>query len=118
MHETHVAQRAAAEQNFKIEAREFDTAWEVRVSDHNDRCRSTEEETISRHAFELQEFRTANGGLPFKPKFSPDLLNLRMRQEKLVRQKKYQEAERLRLAADAQEKVELAGQLDEFRFKV
>lgn len=91
---------------------------EPQIREHNGRCELQFSTNAERQAEELRAYQQSNAGIPFRFKPPPDLLNLRSRQEALVRQKKYTEADRIRAEADIREQLEVAVQQEDYQFKV
>lgn len=106
--------RAAQEQELQdIEAAqkaqflEFSQAWDNYMSDYEATAYLSLEKLKEKHMVEFQKFQIKiRDDLKKKMKFSKDLLELRDREAKLVRMKRYDEAERIKMKADLLEEFE------------
>ena len=106
--------RAAQEQELQnIEAAqkaqflEFSQAWDNYMSDYEATAYLSLEKLKEKHMLEFQQFQEKiRKELRQKMKFSKDLLELRDREAKLVRMKRYDEAERIKMKADLLEEFE------------
>ena len=106
--------RAAQEQELQnIEAAqkaqflEFSQAWDNYMSDYEATAYLSLEKLKEKHMLEFQQFQEKiRKELKQKMKFSKDLLELRDREAKLVRLKRYDEAERIKMKADLLEEFE------------
>lgn len=106
--------RAAQEQELQnIEAAqkaqflEFSQAWDNYMSDYEATAYLSLEKLKEKHMLEFQQFQDKiRKELTQKMKFSKDLLDLRDREAKLVRMKRYDEAEKIKMKADLLEEFE------------
>ena len=106
--------RAAQEQELQdIEAAqkaqflEFSQAWDNYMSDYEATAYLSLEKLKEKHMIEFQNYQEKiRTELKKKMKFSKDLLELRDREAKLVRMKRYDEAERIKQKADLLEEFE------------
>ena len=63
---------------------------------------------LERHSMELAEFHAEmTSEIPWRPKFSKELLNLRKVQDTLAKAKQYSDAHKVKLKADRREAMEL-----------
>merc|ERR1712139_201062 len=77
--------------------REFMEVWETERIPELDECvRALESELCERQKIELQEFRTRLAAEPYKPKFSPGVLDMQRRMDCMGRQEMYPDAKRLK----------------------
>ena len=66
----------------------FNNFWDYKSMELNRQFLLIEQEILSKHEEEMAAFlENARMSLPFKPKESPELLNLRKIQQTLIRQK-------------------------------
>lgn len=106
--------RAAQEQELQnIEAAqkaqflEFSQAWDNYMSDYEATAYLSLEKLKEKHMLEFQQFQDKiRRELRARMKFSKDLLELRDKENKLVRMKRYEEAEKVKMKADLLEEFE------------
>ena len=91
----------------KAQFLEFSQGWDNYMSDYEATAYLSLEKLKEKHMLEFQQFQNKiRQDLRSKMKFSKDLLELRDREAKLVRMKRYDEAERIKMKADLLEEFE------------
>ena len=91
----------------KAQFLEFSQAWDNYMSDYEATAYLSLEKLKEKHMLEFQQFQDKiRKELRQKMKFSKDLLDLRDREAKLVRMKRYDDAEKIKLKADLLEEFE------------
>ena len=86
---------------------EFSQAWDHYMSDYEATAYLSLEKLKEKHMLEFEQFQDRiRKELRAKMKFSKDLLELRDKEAKLVRAKRYEEAERVKMKADLLEEFE------------
>lgn len=86
---------------------EFSQAWDNYMSDYEATAYLSLEKLKEKHLLEFQQFRdNITKELRKKMKFSKDLLELRDKEAKLVKMKRYEEAEKIKMKADLLEEFE------------
>lgn len=106
--------RAAQEQELqniesaqKAQFLEFSQAWDNYMSDYEATAYLSLEKLKEKHMLEFQQFQDKiRRELRARMKFSKDLLELRDKEAKLVRMKRYEEAEKVKMKADLLEEFE------------
>merc|ERR1712093_64539 len=88
---------------------EFMEVWETERIPELDECvRALESELCERQKIELQEFRTRLAAEPYKPKFSPGVLDMQRRMDCMGRQEMYPNAKNLKKEIQDSREKELA----------
>ncbi len=86
---------------------EFSQAWDHYMSDYEATAYLSLEKLKEKHMLEFEQFQERiRKELRAKMKFSKDLLELRDKESKLVKAKRYEEAERVKMKADLLEEFE------------
>ncbi len=86
---------------------EFSQAWDHYMSDYEATAYLSLEKLKEKHMLEFEQFQDrTRKELRAKMKFSKDLLELRDKEAKLVKVKRYEEAERVKMKADLLEEFE------------
>jgi len=102
-----IAERVKVEEAHMMEFQQFNAEWDRRMEEYDVKAIELEEAMKQRHADDLNEFRRKAAAAALRPKFGPELLNLRKIQATLAKQKEYAEAHKVKLKADALEAREL-----------
>ncbi|CAI2369820.1 unnamed protein product [Moneuplotes crassus] len=91
----------------KAQFLEFSQAWDNYMSDYEATAYLSLEKLKEKHILEFQQFsEKVQGELRKKMKFSKDLIELRDKEAKLVKLKRYEEAEKVKMKADLLEQFE------------
>ncbi|CDW89445.1 ca2+-binding protein (ef-hand superfamily) [Stylonychia lemnae] len=91
----------------KAQFLEFSQAWDNYMSDYEATAYLSLEKLKEKHMLEFQQFQEKiRKELRAKMKFSKDLLELRDKEAKLVKMKRYEEAEKVKMKADLLEEFE------------
>lgn len=86
---------------------EFSQAWDNYMSDYEATAYLSLEKLKEKHLLEFQQFtENSEKELRKKMKFSKDLIELRDKEAKLVKMKRYEEAEKIKMKADLLEQFE------------
>ncbi|KAL4441556.1 hypothetical protein ABPG74_021488 [Tetrahymena malaccensis] len=86
---------------------EFDRAWEQFLKEYDQTSKDTVEALEERHVQELEQYsQQVKQELALKQKFSKHLLDLRYKEQMLVKLKNYPEAEKIKIKADQLEEIE------------
>lgn len=86
---------------------EFSQAWDNYMSDYEATAYLSLEKLKEKHLLEFQQFsEKIQKDLKKKMKFSKDLIELRDKEAKLVKMKRYEEAEKIKMKADLLEQFE------------
>lgn len=86
---------------------EFSQAWDNYMSDYEATAYLSLEKLKEKHLLEFQQFsERIQKDLKKKMKFSRDLIELRDKEAKLVKMKRYEEAEKIKMKADLLEQFE------------
>ena len=103
-----VAQRLAVEELHIHEFQQFNSMWDRKMKDFEDRAGELLELMRQRHVIDIEDFRQKHVQCPNrKPKFSKEMLELRKVELTLARQTEYAEAQIVKVKADALEAAEL-----------
>lgn len=98
---------------------EFSQAWDHYMSDYEATAYLSLEKLKEKHMLEFEQFQDKiRKELSAKMKFSKDLLELRDKEAKLVKAKRYEEAERVKMKADLLEEFERSKLEAEVSFKL
>jgi len=104
----HIAERLDVEEAHMREFEQFNGNWNRKMREYDERTCLLEEAMEEKHSHELHAWQeNMQNQFLLRPKFSRDLLNLRDIEDKLAKQKKYAEAQKVKLKADMMEKWEL-----------
>lgn len=91
----------------KAQFLEFSQAWDNYMSDYEATAYLSLEKLKEKHLLEFQQFQeNITKELRKKMKFSKDLIELRDKEAKLVKMKRYEEAEKIKMKADLLEQFE------------
>ena len=103
----HISEKLGVEEAHMLEFRQFNAQWDKKLQDYDGNAKGLLDAMRERHTKELQEFQAKTLAKQQFPKFSPALLNYRRIEEHLVKAGDYNEAHKVKMKADAMEKVEL-----------
>jgi len=103
----HISEKLGVEEAHMLEFRQFNAQWDKKLQEYDGNAQGLLDAMKERHAKELQEFQAKTLGKQQFPKFSPALLNCRRIEEHLVKAGDYNEAHKVKMKADAMEKIEL-----------
>jgi len=104
----HQADKEALLQELDRGMQEFLDGWRnVKVSELDAFVEELLRGSKERAEIELRQFQTSLNAKPFKPKFSPEVLDLQRRMECLGQQEMYQEAKKLKKKIEQLQEVEL-----------
>eukprot|EP00769_Ergobibamus_cyprinoides_P001796 gnl/Ergobibamus_cyprinoides/287.p1 GENE.gnl/Ergobibamus_cyprinoides/287~~gnl/Ergobibamus_cyprinoides/287.p1 ORF type:complete len:456 (+),score=147.46 gnl/Ergobibamus_cyprinoides/287:1-1368(+) len=103
----HQAELTAVEQAHSREIERFRSAWDERLAQFDERATELDSAMQDRHTTEFADYRQKVEAKPCRVKFSSQLLNMRRIEQTLAKQKKYAEAQHVKLRADALERWEV-----------
>lgn len=104
----HISERLDVEEAHMREFQQFNDRWNEKMREFDERTALLEEAMKEKHAEELAAWQEAiQHQFMLRPKLSRDLLNLRSIEDSLAKQKKYSEAQRVKMKADVMEQWEL-----------
>lgn len=103
----HISEKLGVEEAHMLEFRQFNAQWDNTLQDYDGNSQRLLDAMKERHTKELQEFQAKTLAKQQFPKFSPTLLNYRRIEEHLVKAGDYNEAHKVKMKADAMEKIEL-----------
>lgn len=102
-----IAQRLGVEEAHMLEFQQFNTMWDLKTTEYEERAAELLEAMRQRHVLDQREFRKKTASeQPRKPKFSKELLDLRRVEVTLARQGEYVEAQQVKVKADTLEEAE------------
>ena len=103
-----IAQRLGVEEAHMLEFQQFNSMWDNKMKEYEQRAGELLEAMRQRHMLDLREFHKKKDEAPeLKPKHSKDLLDLRKIQVTLAKQGDYAEAQKVKVRADALEATEI-----------
>ena len=103
-----IAQRLGVEEAHMLEFQQFNSMWDRKMKEYEQRAGELLEAMRQRHMLDLREFQNKLQEAPeLKPKHSKDLLDLRRIQVTLAKQGDYTEAQKVKVQADALEMAEI-----------
>ena len=101
----HISEKLGVEEAHMLEFRQFNAQWDKKLQEYDGNAQGLLDAMKERHAKQLQEFQAKTLAKQQFPKFSPALLNCRRIEEHLVKAGDYNEAHKVKMKADAMEKV-------------
>merc|ERR1711934_1124158 len=91
-----------------MEFQQFNAIWDKKMEEFEMNAKQLIDTMRMKHASELFRFKDKlQKSMPYRPKFSKELLNSRKIQETLPKMKQYAEAHKIKLKADRLEEIEL-----------
>ena len=106
MRSRQIEELLGVEEAHMLEFEQFNTTWDRRMAEYEERAERLVEAMKERHAQELTELRDKLLARTPRPKFSRELLNLRRVQEHLAKARDYREAHETKRKADVLEACE------------
>merc|ERR1711990_353587 len=108
MRSRQITERLGVEEAHMMEFQQFNAIWDKKMEEFEMNAKELIDNMRKKHANELFRFKDKlQKNLPYRPKFSKELLNTRKIQETLAKMKQYAEAHKVKLKADHLEQVEL-----------
>ena len=107
MRSRQIAQRLGVEEAHMLEFQQFNAMWDRKTSEYEERAAELLEAMRQRHELDAREQRHEQQAAG-RPKHSSKLLDLRRIEVSLAKQGDYQEAQKVKVRADAMEKAEVA----------
>jgi len=108
MRSRQIAQRLGVEEAHMLEFQQFNSMWDQKMKEYEQRAGELLEAMRQRHMLDLREFHKKQQEAPeLKPKHSKDLLDLRRIEVTLAKQGDYAEAQKVKVRADALEVSEI-----------
>lgn len=102
-----IAQRLGIEEAHMLEFQQFNTMWDRKMKEYDERATELLEAMRQRHEFDMSEYQQKKlAEAPRKPKHSSELLDLRRIELVLAKQGEYAEAQKVKVRADALEAAE------------
>merc|ERR1712167_318572 len=103
-----ITERLGVEEAHMMEFQQFNAIWDKKMQEFEMNAKQLSDNMKKKHANELFRFKDKlQKSMPYRPKFSKELLNSRKIQETLAKMKQYSEAHKVKLKADRLEEVEL-----------
>lgn len=103
-----ITERLGVEEAHMMEFQQFNAIWDKKMEEFEMNAKQLVDNMRKKHANELFRFKDKlQKTMPYRPKFSKELLNTRKIQETLAKMKQYSEAHKVKLKADHLEQVEL-----------
>jgi len=103
-----ITERLGVEEAHVMEFQQFNAIWDKKMEEFEMNAKQLSDNMKTKHANELFRFKDKlQKTMPYRPKFSKELLNTRKIQETLAKMKQYAEAHKVKLKADHLEQVEL-----------
>jgi len=103
-----ITERLGVEEAHMMEFQQFNAIWDKKMEEFEMNAKQLTDNMRKKHANELFRFKDKlQKTMPYRPKFSKELLNTRKIQETLAKMKQYAEAHKVKLKADHLEQVEL-----------
>jgi len=103
-----IAQRLGVEEAHMLEFQQFNSMWDHKMKEYEQRAGELLEAMRQRHVLDLREFHKMKEEKPeLKPKHSRDMLDLRRIEVSLAKQGDYAEAQKVKVRADALEAQEI-----------
>ena len=109
LRERQIAQRLGVEEAHMLELQQFNSTWDRKMSEYEERANELLEAMRHRHMLDLKETRqrVLDHAAMYKPKFSKELLELRRMEKSVARLGQYAEAHQVKVRADALENSEI-----------
>merc|ERR1719183_1433275 len=108
MRSRQITELLGVEEAHMMEFQQFNAIWDKKMEEFETNAKELIDNMRKKHANELFRFKDKlQKNMPYRPKFSKELLNSRKIQETLAKMKQYAEAHKIKLKADHLEKVEL-----------
>merc|ERR1719486_677971 len=108
MRSRQITERLGVEEAHMMEFQQFNAIWDKKMEEFEMNAKQLIDTMRKKHASELFRFKDKlQKSMPYRPKFSKELLNSRKIQETLAKMKQYAEAHKVKLKADNLEQVEL-----------
>merc|ERR1712216_887017 len=108
MRSRQITERLGVEEAHMMEFQQFNAIWDKKMDEFEMNAKQLVDNMRKKHANELFRFKDKlQKNLPYRPKFSKELLNSRKIQETLAKMKNYAEAHKVKLKADHLEQAEL-----------
>merc|ERR1712216_1101122 len=108
MRSRQITERLGVEEAHMMEFQQFNAIWDKKMDEFEMNAKQLVDNMRKKHANELFRFKDKlQKNLPYRPKFSKELLNSRKIQETLAKMKNYAEAHKIKLKADRLEEIEL-----------
>merc|ERR1711935_647282 len=103
-----ITEKLGVEEAHMMEFKQFNAIWDKKMEEFDMNAKQLTDNMRKKHANELFRFKDKlTKSVPYRPKFSKELLNSRKIQETLAKMKQYAEAHKVKLKADHLEQVEL-----------
>jgi len=103
-----IAQRLGVEEAHMLEFQQFNSMWDNKMKEYEQRAGELLEAMRQRHVLDLREFhKKKEEATTMRPKHSKDLLDLRKIQVTLAKQGDYAEAQRVKVQGDGLEATEV-----------
>ena len=103
-----IAQRLGVEEAHMLEFQQFNSMWDNKMKEYEQRAGELLEAMRQRHVLDLREFhKKKEEGPGMRPKHSKDLLDLRKIQVTLAKQGDYTEAQKVKVQGDGLEATEV-----------
>merc|ERR1711990_1221831 len=103
-----ITELLGVEEAHMMEFQQFNAIWDKKMEEFGMNAKQLVDNMRKKHASELFRFKDKlQKSMPYRPKFSKELLNSRKIQETLAKMKQYAEAHKVKLKADRLEEVEL-----------
>merc|ERR1711934_341052 len=108
MRSRQITERLGVEEAHMMEFQQFNAIWDKKMEEFEMNAKQLIDTMRKKHASELFRFKDKlQKSMPYRPKFSKELLNSRKIQETLPKMKQYAEAHKIKLKADRLEEIEL-----------
>merc|ERR1719478_1010090 len=108
MRSRQITERLGVEEAHMMEFQQFNAIWDKKMEEFEMNAKQLIDTMRKKHASELFRFKDKlQKSMPYRPKFSKELLNSRKIQETLAKMKQYAEAHKIKLKADRLEEIEL-----------
>jgi len=103
-----ITELLGVEEAHMMEFQQFNAIWDKKMEEFEMNAKELIDNMRKKHANELFRFKDKlQKNMPYRPKFSKELLNSRKIQETLAKMKQYSEAHKIKLKADRLEEVEM-----------
>merc|ERR1712188_348521 len=103
-----ITELLGVEEAHMMEFQQFNAIWDKKMEEFEMNAKELIDNMRKKHANELFRFKDKlQKNMPYRPKFSKELLNSRKIQETLAKMKQYAEAHKIKLKADRLEEIEL-----------
>jgi len=108
MRSRQITELLGVEEAHMMEFQQFNAIWDKKMEEFEMNAKELIDNMRKKHANELFRFKDKlQKNMPYRPKFSKELLNSRKIQETLAKMKQYSEAQKVKLKADRLEEVEM-----------